>query len=389
MRERVSSFIATMTKDKLLAWLFGCGMVFFAIHNQHQPFIKYIFLPQLGMLIVVIMVIVLVVFQRQRFSLGEKKVWAPLALLSACIAISSFVQYFQGLTELNVAFGAVVIGCVWFGVYLMGRRFGSEIFVPFAWASVIGTIGMVWWTMARAGLPSGGIISPTNYDIAAGLIAFGALVGVWKQRWWLVSIALIGVLLTGAEEGLLIIFIVFIAIIWRRDWSRKLLLPAGVMVSVLLILFVSQRLFPLYHLLFFRLDALFGWGVVSSTPSPLIGEDLMTSRFIVIVEAMKQWNWFGYGYTLTDFTYWTVHNVPLVIVQQIGPVAALLWLGITIYCAVRFRWKYIWCALFGMCIFDHYIWTQVAPWWWALVGVVSVSNTKKDMMFKECDETKD
>ena len=78
-----------------------------------------------------------------------------------------------------------------------------------------------------------------------------------------------------------------------------------------------------------------------------------------------------------------VHNVPLVIVDQIGPLAGFAWLFITIFCLVKTKWKYAWSAVLVLSVFDHYIWTQFAPYWWALVGISTTVAIKNDYIFKE------
>jgi len=52
------------------------------------------------------------------------------------------------------------------------------------------------------------------------------------------------------------------------------------------------------------------------------------------------------------------------------------------YCAVRTRWKYAFVAVLALSVWDHFIWTQFAPLWWALVGVATVSEVKSDLIFK-------
>ncbi len=39
--------------------------------------------------------------------------------------------------------------------------------------------------------------------------------------------------------------------------------------------------------------------------------------------------------------------------------------------------------IMALSVFDHFIFTQLAPWWWALVGVATASDIKSDLIFKE------
>jgi len=74
--------------------------------------------------------------------------------------------------------------------------------------------------------------------------------------------------------------------------------------------------------------------------------------------------------------------VPLIIVDQIGPLAGLAWLWVTIACLVKTKWRYAFIAVIALSLFDHYIWTQAAPYWWVLVGVSTTSTIKSDLIFR-------
>jgi len=101
-------------------------------------------------------------------------------------------------------------------------------------------------------------------------------------------------------------------------------------------------------------------------------------RWLVIKDAVTDIQPLGIGYGLTNFTSHTVHNVPLIIIQQLGwpgILAALAWLWVTVWCLRKTRWKYAWVAVIALSIFDHYIWSQLAPYFWCLVGVSTITET--------------
>jgi len=92
---------------------------------------------------------------------------------------------------------------------------------------------------------------------------------------------------------------------------------------------------------------------------------------------------FGHGYIVTAFYKGIPHNIILIIIETVGIPAAIAWLFLTLYCLIRTRYKYAWVAILALGVFDHYLFTQAAPWWWALVGVSTASNIKSDLVFKK------
>ena len=111
-------------------------------------------------------------------------------------------------------------------------------------------------------------------------------------------------------------------------------------------------------------------------------------RLEVIKDAMTHIKPLGEGYNLTDFSRSpNVHNVPLVLVQQLGYpgiLAGLAWLWVSVWCLVKTRWKYAFICIFALSFWDHYVFTQLAPVWWVLVGVSTApasDNIKSDLLF--------
>jgi len=93
------------------------------------------------------------------------------------------------------------------------------------------------------------------------------------------------------------------------------------------------------------------------------------------------------GYNITKFNKTFVHNVPLIIVQQLGwpgIVAGVAWMWIVIWGIVKTKWKYAWWLMLILSVWDHFTWTQLAPWFWALAGVSSatVGNIRSDLVFR-------
>jgi len=361
-----------INQNKIYAWLIGIGLVLFAIHNVNQPLKEYAFLPVMG-LSISLMVMMLVLSDNWRhLDFGSKWLWIPLVCVGGSIAVSGFVS--GGSWGERVA--PFFFACYLFGVYLVGRILKDNLFAPFSFAVIATAIGCVVYGILHPGQLTGGFVSPTNYDIAAGLLIFGVVVGIWRWRWWLSAVALIGLFFCGAPEGLFGIGVLLLVILIRRDWGRKILLPVGLIALAAIIWFGAGYGQQLYTYTLWSADI---GGSSTNLENPIAG------RFRVIGDAMSDIQPFGHGYSVTHFTNETVHNIPLVAVDQVGVLAGVAWLFVTVFCFVKTKWKYAWAAVIALSVFDHYLWTQVAPWWWALAGVSTASAVKSDYIFKESE----
>ena len=119
--------------------------------------------------------------------------------------------------------------------------------------------------------------------------------------------------------------------------------------------------------------------------------DALGYRFQVIENAMSNIKTLGEGYNITVFSRPPpiVHNVPLVLIQQLGYpgiLAAMAWLWVSIWCLVKTKWKYVWILILALSLFDHYIFTQLGHLWPIIVGVSTaptLSNIKSDLLFRK------
>jgi len=243
------------------------------------------------------------------------------------------------------------------------------------------------------GVRAGGIISHSaNYDIAVGLLVFGTLVSAIKKQWWLSALTIVGLFFTGAEEGILCVGVLGIVLLIKRDWSKKLLAPVAALVIVLAIctpLGITQQLYG-------RTPAMISSAgeVIITAPTEAGTEEWREKVNKALVDkpsheyssAISNFKFFGHGYNIGHFYVGIPHNVPLIIVDQIGILAALAWLWIMGYCLVKTKWRYAIIGVLALSTFDHFIWTQVAPWWWVLVGVASADKARRDYIFKEMIE---
>jgi len=377
--------------ENLWSFILGTGMVLFVVHNPNL--IGYtktggaeLFLPVIGFFMVAGAVIMLM---PKKVDLGKRIVYVPLLVIVASIAMSGFLNS----SSLYEAVAPGLFALILFGVYLIAYNVGARIFRPFLYAVIIETVSLVIMGIINPGIRGGGIISPTNYDIAAGLLVFGLVVSAVKHQWWLSTIAVIGIFFTGAEEGLFALAVLAITVALKRDISRKGLVTLITGVVLIVVGLATPTGQGLYRLTLERLDmaqaAIFtGQTILEHEKLEYEGNpDNLTADEKMELATGYRWltHWkiseikpFGHGFVMTEFYYGIPHNIILIIIEQVGISAALAWLFLTVYCLIKTRWKYAWVAILALGVFDHYLWTQAAMWWWALVGVSTISKREGD-----------
>lgn len=350
---------AHSSKDWLLSLFLGLGLVLFVWHTKAQPGLDIVFLPHLGLAIIVCVVTLVLL---KGFSLGSKFIWIPLAVICGFIALNSII--YSRLE--NFAFAFII-----FGVYLTSRKLGDKLFYSFAPFVVLEAVSLVIIGLNNPGMQQGGMLSTGNYDIATGFLLFGSLMYPGKHRWVLLVLSGIGIWFTGAFEAPVILAVVAIGIFVKKDFGRKLYIIIAAVVLVALMSFaldIPQKLW--IH-----------WGQ-RITGDMVINDEIlygnaMSGRFDVYKQSLSELKLFGNGYEANVFTGRTVHNVPLIIVDQIGVIPALAWLFLTVFLLFKTRYKYAMLMIIGASLLDHYTWTQAALWYPAVAGVASNSIGEK------------
>ncbi len=354
-----------------MVWALGIGLALYGIHWREQPFLNYgVFLPQIGIVIVILTLVDYYLKQKHFPDLGPKIVWIPMLVIVASMWLRLIVDF----SMQTVAGG--LYGLVLFLLYVASRTLDKRIFLAFIPFVVVVAISVIVNGVMHPGQLTGGII--TNYCASAGFMIFGTIVNNFKWQWVLATIALLALFFVGALEGAFIIAVLVGAILWRRDWGKKILLPVALVLLVASTWGVVGYLMPLYtHNP--NLDAL----SKAFTTGKVDLNDITTDRWEVFNVALADIKILGHGYKPGLAEPYTVHNVPMVIVDQIGPVAGLAWLIVSVWCLFKTKWKYAWIALLAMCVWDHYVWTQFAPYFWVLVGVSTTSKITSDRIFRE------
>ena len=311
---------------------------------------------------------------------GDRRVVG--CLLFIVLAISASGAAYTGL---EARFAPMGMGLALFALYLCGRVLGKDMFLPLAVGAVIASLGVITHQVVYPGVITGGFVFEANYDIVVGYVLLGAALFIHKWQWILAGLALVAILLTGSPEGLFALGVLGVVVLARRDWGKRMaivLAPVAIIVVVGLVSGYGQTLYDYA-----------GKIVARETASPYgdkgAPRDAVEYRLQVIGDAMTHIRPLGEGYNLTDFSRPPpiVHNVPLVLVQQLGYpgiLAGLAWLWVSIYCLAKTRWKYAWALILALSVFDHFIWTQLAPVWWMVVGLSTApDNIKSDLLFRK------
>ena len=393
-------------RNKIYAWLIGTGILLMAIHNRlltgtDAAGVTWFFLPTIGVYVAMLGTFACLLENHKKITFGSKFVYIPLAVIAVSIVASDVYQFAIGSKTIMQAYYTLLFGVFLFGLYLVARILKEELFKPFMFAVIIVAISAIPYALILS-RKTGGLASPTNYDMGAGLLIMGTLVSGLKRRWWLATIAILGLMFMGAEEGYFALLVLGITVLIRKDFSRKLLAPAGIAVVGVFALAITGQagtmVNPSIEKLSLAKSAMFNDTVYA------YGETIEYRgneyRELLVLTNDDAWNiatgdriggyWrlspiepLGHGYNIDKFYDGIPHNMVLIIIEQVGIAAALAWLFVIFYCLIKTKWKYAFIGVLALSVFDHYLWTQVAPWTWAIIGVATASEIKRDLIFKE------
>ena len=310
---------------------------------------------------------------------GDKRIVVPLLIIVAAIGLSGITA--NGWQDKVAPLG---MGIALFAVYLASRVLGKEVFLPLAIGAGIASLGIVIRGLVYPGQHTGGFIFEHNFDIATGYILLGVALFIHKWQWLLAGLAVIALLFSGAPEALFAMGVLGLTLLIRRDWSKRLMAIGTTTVLLIVVVFVvgwGQSLYS-YVVRTVQQDPM---AVYVAPSGETANVSPLTHRALVIRDALTSIKPLGEGYNLTGFTVHTVHNVPLIIIQQLGVpgiLASVAWLWISMWCLVKTKTKYAWVLILTLSIFDHFVWSQLAPLWWMLAGVSAASAVGSDLIFR-------
>lgn len=372
-----------------MKWLTSLGLVLFTLHGDWATWKNsdgdvLFFTPMLGVL--VLLGVDLYLWKKKRLTLGPKKVWIPLTLVTLFICLRIFFEP-NSMSLLECAFATVLLLC-----YLIGRTLGLGIFSLFVPLTALQSLSVIFYTILETNwdnynsLTNGGYLNKYNYEATSAVIVFGTVVGLllikdirWRAIYLLTGF--LGTILTGSPQGALVLGALVLFVLVRKDVSRYSF-AVGLALLVLLSLWCTvgpglkqfQRTSDVLQTVttgavLDEKDEDYKWG---------------KNRIPAYEDTLKGISFFGHGYSVyseNETGRRTPENVPLVILEQIGILAVLSWLFITGWCFFKGRLKYIWLTLIVVGLFDHTTWTMLVPHWFTIVGVTT-AYTGKDWIFK-------
>jgi hypothetical protein len=280
---------------------------------------------------------------------------------------------------------------VWFmGMYLVSRKIGPGITRFFGLATVVGCLGIIVYSVTHNFVRTGGLIHTTNYNIASAAIVTGFLLWESKYKWALSALVLVSLFFTGANEALVAVTALILALLIRRDWSKKLLLPVGALVVTLIIctpLGITQTIWSVTST---RVEAGVSTIESPSQPSeePILDSSLDTatgSRWSVYKKAFSELEIIGHGYAPFDDLGTSIHNVPLRVAYELGIPIAIVWLIVYFYALRKSKAKYALVALGAFSLFDNMFWTQIPAYFWVGLGLCLTASAP-DYLFKSLPE---
>jgi len=389
------SIKARYNANRLWAIVIGAGIALSPVHNQWLTELAknskgevVFFLPAFGYLLMFMGAGLFLLNnwqQVRKTGWGDRRVVGCLLLIVVAISLSGAA--YDGL---SARFAPMGMGLALFSLYLCGRVLGKDMFLPLATGAVIASLGVIAHQAVYPGVITGGFVFEDNYDIVVGYVLLGVALFVHRWQWVLAGLSLVAVLLTGSPEGLFVVGVIGVAVLARRDWGKKLAL---VLAPVVILAVVSLVLGYGHHLYTYTSKVAQGEVASPYGDDGMVQRNAIQYRLQVIGDAMSSIKPLGEGYNLTDFSRSpNVHNVPLVLVQQLGypgMLAGLAWLWVSVWCLFKTRWKYVWILILALSIWDHFIWTQLGAVWWVVVGVSTapdnVDNIRSDLLFRRIE----
>jgi len=363
--------VRELLKDKhnKASLMLAIGLILIVAHYQGQPLLQYLFLPQIGMAVLLGTVLILIASEWKSLTLGPKMVWIPLAVIAGSAVLRLLIQ--QDMATLA---GAMFMSSM-FGLYVISRQYGERALSFFVPVVIIGAVSIIVQAAISGQGRNPGIFS--EYATAAEFLVFGLVVAPRKWQWWLSGIVMAGLFFTGAPEALFYAAIGGVVVLVRRDWSRRLLVPVGAILGLLLIcspLGITQTI----------------WGrsfsMLKQTYSAVTDADLTEQDRDELLNEATNGRWLngwrlhravqplGYGVNPTYHYKLIPHNIILLVIDQLGPVAMVAWVAVIIAGIKKTKWKYGFLALALFGVFQPFVWTKMAPWLWAMAGAATTSS---------------
>lgn len=351
--------------DKLPALLAGVGLalVLVQVIGYIDALIGYLF---------ILASVVVGIATGKKFTLGPRWVVIPLGIIIGVI-VARVAVYPGEQAVYELGFMGLMIAS-----YISARICGRDIF----W-----TIGPVVVILSLATITYAGINWSTwydnenelyNYNLVVAVLIFGTILCSWKRKWLLATLALPSVFLTGASAGLLALATVGVIMILQRDWSRKVLVPLAI-TGILIVGAVSTGF---AQLAYERTGHIVAGAVAGDEDANSMADRIDTYKL-----AVSEFTLLGHGYLPQLYSVpaddlRSIHNTPLRVFYELGPLAMGAWLFVMLFGIIKTRWKYAFGVILALGMFDHMMWTWLAPLTFIILGV-STMDDKRDYLFRK------
>ena len=354
----VKRILDSILNYPLPAIVAGIGLAFVAMQSL-------VFSMQIAGYVLIASAVFIALLQGQKVSLGPKWAYIPILLIVGSV-VARAVVYQPDTAIYELGFMGLM-----FGAYMAGRVCGKQLFWAVAPMVIIISISVYISAFTFPGKPTGGILDGLNYNLTAATLIIGTLIATWDRKWLLVVIALPAVFLTGATEGIVVLGIVGLMVLLRADWNIRMLVPAGAVGIALIVLVGTGALGSLHSRTGEIAEA-----AINGEESGAISNRLDGYKF-----ALQDVSILGHGYQPLFTDRDSIHNVPLRVLYELGPVAMLAWCGVIVMGVVKGRYKYAIGAIIVFSMFDHLAWTWLAPFSMAIVGASTIED-RNDLLFR-------
>jgi len=178
--ETVATAIETpFRRNNRVAWVLATGLVMLVVHNASQPFLQYIFLPQIGMALIIGATLFLLADNWKSLnkeSLGPKVIWIPLAVIAGSGVVRILAQ-----PDLHTIAGALFMASM-FGLYVISRQYGEKALALFMNDVIVLATSIIIVGVFNGG---GGVEFNVYYATAlADIIVPGTGIPIWKKISW-------------------------------------------------------------------------------------------------------------------------------------------------------------------------------------------------------------
>lgn len=291
----------------------------------------------------------------------DYKVVIPLNIL----LILGLIQLWLGLTQPSYLL-FLGIGCILVITSTNQTISISKILTIFA---PVVSISVILLTVINH-VPNGGLLDPVNYNLVT--ISLGLSLFMISKKWQirLTPLILLGILYSGAGEGWIYIITILTLMLIRKEF--------WLVISSILTLGIGYWLLSLNtHILDTNLNRL---NAINS------GNLQVASgyRWEKYLQAFQDIKIIGHGYWFQWSDHYPIHNVPLEILFEMGPVGLLAWIWLFCYKALTTKRWYLYTALFVFSMVDHALWTaQMMAWFMIAISLPSEQSIIREKIVEQ------